>query len=204
MIPVLTHIPHKHYTHMRVPTASVIGRENITGRKRKEKGFLFFSTTLQTNMGNKKGTKPGESWLHPFDRTSPYEWSQYLRWLEAVFNAVKQEVQIILQGISHMIGAVPGLALITTPEDCHPRLFVSMIPTASVANNSPTFCPAFVFPFDLLSYFDFKLLFYGNANIVCINTNTHAYTHTSQQAHLPWTCRPQSISAACSIGSGCA
>lgn len=31
------------------------------------------------------------------------------------FNAAKQEVEIILQGISHMIGTVPGLALFTTP-----------------------------------------------------------------------------------------
>lgn len=36
MIPVLTHIPHKHYTHMRVPTASVIGRENITKKSKKK------------------------------------------------------------------------------------------------------------------------------------------------------------------------
>lgn len=34
---------------------------------------------------------------------------------EGLFYAVKQEVKIILQGISHMIGTVPGLALITTP-----------------------------------------------------------------------------------------
>lgn len=44
-----------------------------------------------------------------------YEWSQYLRRLKAFFYGAKQEVEIILQGISHMIGTVPGLALITTP-----------------------------------------------------------------------------------------
>lgn len=46
---------------------------------------------------------------------SLYEWSQYLRRLKACFYSAKQEVKIILQGISHMIGTVPGLALITTP-----------------------------------------------------------------------------------------
>lgn len=44
-----------------------------------------------------------------------YEWSQYLRRLKAFFYGAKQEVEIILQGISHMIGTVPGLALNTTP-----------------------------------------------------------------------------------------
>lgn len=174
MIPVLTHIPHKHYTHMRVPTASVIGRENITRRKR---GFGVFSTTLQTNMGNKKGTKPGGSWLHPFDRRSPYEWSQYLRWLEAFFNAVKQEVQIILQGISHMIGAVPGLALITTREDCHLRLFVShgFRRTTTVQYSAQAPC------FQLIYSADFKLLF---MEIITLCAVTHVHTLLSRLTFL--------------------
>lgn len=71
MIPVLTHIPHKHYTHMRVPTGSVIGRENITKKfKKKKKKKITTSHTWKQTEGTKFCVcAVVKCCLHSFDKT---------------------------------------------------------------------------------------------------------------------------------------
>lgn len=112
---------------MRVPTASVIGRENITKKVKKDFFKKFKKSPLHTkhregtklcvravaNVASTPLTKLEIRFYAP--NLGLYEWRQYLRRLKAFFYGAKQEVEIILQGISHMIGTVPGLALITTP-----------------------------------------------------------------------------------------